>query len=607
MFLAGALATAPLAVAAVDCGECHDVEADPILDGPHGFLDCTDCHSGYDEELHPEELSAPACSDCHDDVVAALGESVHSAVDGVASADGCAACHGAAHGGRHESPTVSKRLLAEACGSCHSDPEQAERFQFHLVKPLEAYLEGVHAQALADGGPSCGDCHGSHGILPAVDSGSSVNRMRVPDTCGSCHQEIASAYESSVHGQAVQHGVLDSPVCTDCHGEHRIASPASEGSPVFASNIPKMTCGRCHSDVRLAEKYGLDLEKVPAYEDSYHGLAGRAGTVSVAHCGSCHGIHDILSSTDPASHVHKDNLAGTCGSCHPGAGTVFAIGEVHVLATDAEHAAVFWIRRLYLGLIFLVIGGMVLHNGLDLVHKARRPDLIPHRVPHSKPIRMSVGFRLAHLLLLSSFFVLVFTGFALKYPEAWWASPLLLWEDSFGLRGWLHRVAAVVLMAAAGVHVVHLALSRLARRDIAAFMPARSDWHELKAKILFLIGLRKDPPPAVPVGYSEKAEYLAVIWGTLIMAITGFMLWFDDAMLRWLPKWLLDVATAVHFYEAILASLAILVWHFYFVMLDPVVYPMDTAWITGRSAPRRFAERLQGLRSGSRGERADSD
>ena len=155
---------------------------------------------------------------------------------------------------------------------------------------------------------------------------------------------------------------------------------------------------------------------------------------------------------------------------------------------------------------------------------------------------------------------------------------------------------SMVLMAAAVLHAVHLALSRRARRQMAAFVPCRDDWYELKGRIAFLVGRREAPPPVPAVGYPEKAEYLAVIWGTAIMAITGFMLWFDDAMLRWAPKWLLDVATVIHLYEAILASLAILVWHFYFVLLDPVVYPMDPAWLTGRSAARRFAERLEGAR-----------
>jgi hypothetical protein len=75
------------------------------------------------------------------------------------------------------------------------------------------------------------------------------------------------------------------------------------------------------------------------------------------------------------------------------------------------------------------------------------------------------------------------------------------------------------------------------------------------------------------------------------MALTGFILWFENLTLQYLPKWVADVSTVIHFYEAVLASLAILVWHFYFVIFDPVVYPMDTAWLTGKEVPGRTLER----------------
>jgi hypothetical protein len=81
------------------------------------------------------------------------------------------------------------------------------------------------------------------------------------------------------------------------------------------------------------------------------------------------------------------------------------------------------------------------------------------------------------------------------------------------------------------------------------------------------------------------------MWGIVVMTVTGFALWFENWTLRMLPGWAPDVATAIHFYEAILATLAIIVWHFYFVLLDPVVYPMDTAWLRGKAHPGRVAER----------------
>lgn len=583
------------------CQDCHDVDPDAFADTVHGFLDCTDCHAGAEEVPHPETVGQAACADCHDDAVEEFLGSIHgTALDGEQPyLTGCKACHGEIHAlvpRDDPSSPISPTNHPQTCGACHADPEMAQRFELRRVQPVAAYLASVHAHSLerGEGGATCSSCHGSHSIFPASDPRSTVFHSRVPETCGQCHGDIAEVYARSIHGQAVAAGIREAPVCTDCHGEHRILSPEEEGSPVFATNIPKLTCGNCHGDVRLAEKFGLDPEKVPAYEDSYHGLAARAGSVTVAHCGSCHGIHDILPSSDPDSHIYPANLPETCGKCHPGAGRSFAIGPVHVLPTQPEHAAVYWIRTLYLWLIVLTVGGMVLHNGLDLFHKVRHPPLRAE-IPESEPReRMPAAFRLAHGLFGLSFILLAYSGFALKYPEAWWAEPLLMWESSFSFRGWLHRSAAVVMVGTAVFHLVHMVVSPRARACLASFRPRLEDVRELRHRLAYYVGLRSRPPAAPWVGYPEKLEYVAVIWGTILMAATGFLLWFENLALAWLPKWALDVATVIHFYEAILACLAILVWHFYFVIFDPVVYPMDTAFLTGRSAPGRILERREG-------------
>ncbi len=81
--------------------------------------------------------------------------------------------------------------------------------------------------------------------------------------------------------------------------------------------------------------------------------------------------------------------------------------------------------------------------------------------------------------------------------------------------------------------------------------------------------------------YVEKAEYWALVWGTAVMIVTGIMLWFDNWFIQFLPKGVLDVALVIHFWEAWLASLAILVWHLYSVIFHPHVYPMNPSWITG--------------------------
>jgi hypothetical protein len=80
----------------------------------------------------------------------------------------------------------------------------------------------------------------------------------------------------------------------------------------------------------------------------------------------------------------------------------------------------------------------------------------------------------------------------------------------------------------------------------------------------------------------EKAEYWALVWGGAVMGLSGLLLWANNLALRWLPKEVLDFATAIHFYEAVLACLAIVVWHLYLVVFDPDVYPLDTSFLNGQ-------------------------
>ena len=182
-----------------------------------------------------------------------------------------------------------------------------------------------------------------------------------------------------------------------------------------------------------------------------------------------------------------------------------------------------------------------------------------------------------------------FTGFALKYPESWWVTPFQVWDNE--LRGIVHRVASVGLMGACVFHFVHVAVSARARSTMAAFLPKVADFREFAHRIGYNLGRRPEPPEPVRVGYVEKIEYWAALWGTAITAITGLILWFENFTLTWLPGWVPEAATVLHFLEAILATLAILIWHLYFVILDPAVYPMDTAWLTGKPPFARAEER----------------
>jgi cytochrome b subunit of formate dehydrogenase len=403
-----------------------------------------------------------------------------------------------------------------------------------------------------------------------------------------CHSEVSAQFSASVHGTAVAKGHPAAPVCTSCHGEHGILSPKTAASPVSAGKI-RETCGQCHADVRLSKRFGLPQDAVLSFDASFHGLAARAGSQSVANCASCHGYHNILPSTDARSTTHQKNLPSTCGQCHPGAGSRFALGPVHLAEGSAkEPGSVRWVRLAYSILIPLTIGFMLLHNLGDFARKLfdrrlRRRQPRPAVLAGPPEVRMYGFERIQHALLAVSFMVLVWTGFALKYPEQWWAWPLVIWEPYFPVRGVVHRVAGVVMLVSGVMHGVSLLASRRLREHWYTLIPRRSDVPEALSNLGYNLGVVRKRPYRSHHSYVEKAEYWAVVWGTVIMGLTGIMLWANDLMLRFLPKEWTDIATAIHLYEAILAALSILVWHLYTVIFDPDVYPLETAFLTGVS------------------------
>jgi hypothetical protein len=151
----------------------------------------------------------------------------------------------------------------------------------------------------------------------------------------------------------------------------------------------------------------------------------------------------------------------------------------------------------------------------------------------------------------------------------------------------IHRIAAVAMMVTSFLHVLGLILKPELRRHWMELLPKWRDFPDGFRMLMYNIGVLREKPVLPSHSYAEKVEYWAVVWGTVVMVVTGLLLWNNSWALQWLPKWVLDVSTSVHWYEAVLASLAILVWHFYSVIFDPDVYPMDTAWLTGKSPRKR--------------------
>jgi len=563
----------------------------------HGKQRCTSCHSDITDVPHPDNFVAKAvsCAKCHRvETEIYLGSDHGQAVHkGVSEAASCKDCHGSNHyllNYRNPESPVYRTNLPATCGKCHGNAREMEKFNLRQHSPIASYETSVHGIALLKKGEmnaaNCADCHGSHNLHKSVNQASKLYWKNVPATCGKCHENVDETYLRSVHGKAVMAGVRDAPICTDCHGEHSIAAVTNSSSRVFYANIPG-TCSQCHASQRIVTQYRLAPDVSATYAQSFHGLELKGGSAKAANCASCHGVHDILPSSDVRSKIHKTNLPQTCGKCHPDIGVRMGAEFFRVHAPPGAAAGKPWVVNLvswlYIALIVLTIGGMSGFVLLDYLRKTR--EHIRKVRGLDGEVRLTRVMRVQHSILVLLFVSLAYTGLAHKFPDTLFSWPFHVLPNGGYIRGMIHRVCGWGLAAFFLLHMVGMVLSRSGRRNLVALWPR---WHDLTDALAMLghnLGLRKSPPPHRRWNFAEKAEYWALVWGTVMMTITGVMLIFTETVLRLLPMVWHDVAQVIHYYEALLAVLAIIVWHLYWVIFDPAEYPINPAWLIGKKAP----------------------
>jgi cytochrome b subunit of formate dehydrogenase len=571
-------------------------EFDESVHGALG-LSCVMCHQDLMGTAlpHRAELQSPDCSACHGGIASTYLGSVHGYAwsRNNPRAPTCATCHGSHNIRRHTDPEsrTYKPRLPDTCAECHGEAGLLTEQLVRLPMIVGSYAQSVHGSAdgLESGAASCTDCHGVHNLTGPADPTSSINPFNISTTCGRCHAEIAEEYDSSIHGRALMTGLLDSPACNDCHGEHLILSHEDPDARTCAANLAAQTCGPCHDDPVIVAKYGLQGGVVGTYEDSYHGWASYTGCEATATCVSCHTTHSVLPAADPASSIAPANVASTCGQCHEAADEAFAASYTHETTSITANPVNRTIRTIYIWLIVLVIGGMLIHN-LLIMNKFMIKKRDRERKTGSV-LRLDRSQVVQHIVLAVSFTMLVVTGFALRFPGAWWVGSLNWLGMTEPLRGDIHRISAVVMIAVSLYHIYYIALTERGRVEFRAMVPTYRDVVEAGGSIGYYMFLRDRHVRFGRYDYTQKAEYWALIWGTVVMVVTGFILWFPLEAVKVLPWWwVVPAAQTVHYYEAWLATLAIIVWHFFFVILHPDVYPISWTWITGRMPREQMKE-----------------
>ncbi len=621
-----AVATVRAALENSDCFACHGdkdlvrtnaaqqvqslfVDAKVFASSTHGTNLCTSCHSSIKDVPHAEKLPPVQCGSCHEAVGQEYTASIHgvSRAMGASGAANCKDCHG--HHDiltvKHPASPVFKLNLPKTCSKCHSNPGLTHEYRMKFPEAPTQYGESIHGRALLKMGlivaPSCNDCHGVHTIKRSVDRSSPINHANIAKTCGKCHVGVEKIYNQSIHGQITAKGDTRGPVCSDCHSAHQIESP--EGGH-FKKLVSDERCGGCHKD-RLAH-----------YRETYHGKAMALGQPNraseVAACYDCHGHHDVLPPSNPASRLSKNNILTTCRQCHPKATAGFTKYVPHANHMDSKNYPELHLTFVFMtSLLIGTFGFFGVHTAFWFFRsgylfltdsKTFREAKVQTQSGDEWFTRFLPFERMLHFMLVTSFLLLVVTGMPLKFYYADWSKAIFAIFGGAAVARTMHHFAAFILFLCFSLHCVEMLSTlwrgrgqlrdpqtgkfRLGRVWKIVFGPDSmmltvQDWRDFIAHQKWFFG--KGPRPQFDRWtYWEKFDYFGVFWGVFVIGLSGLVMWFPVFFTKFLPGWLINIALVVHSDEALLAAGFIFTFHFFNTHFRLEKFPMDTVIFSGR-------------------------
>ncbi len=212
--------------------------------------------------------------------------------------------------------------------------------------------------------------------------------------------------------------------------------------------------------------------------------------------------------------------------------------------------------------------------------------------------RFSVIQRIEHWVLFASFTTLALTGLPQKYPLAGVSDALIGFLGGIDMTRNIHHVAAIIFILESVYHLVVVGYKMFVLRLKASMLPGVSTVTEGIQSLLYNLGIRRDMPKAGRYNFAEKIEYWAMIWGLVLMGLTGFMLWNPIAVTTALPGQFIPAAKSAHGNEAVLAVLAIIVWHIYSVHLRHFNWSIFTGKLTRKEMEEEHPLELEEIDSG---------
>ena len=222
---------------------------------------------------------------------------------------------------------------------------------------------------------------------------------------------------------------------------------------------------------------------------------------------------------------------------------------------------------------------------------------------------MSRSERIQHLFLIVTFILLVVTGMPLILKKIGLIGGDFSLERLFHIRGLIHRGAAVWFILTIVWYHGYAIFTRRGRANFKALIPRWSDARDAVSQIGYNLGLSRtlhkkgifsgffdrhpfwlfrEAPAYDRYNFIEKFEYWSVVWGSFVMILSGFFMWKEELSLSLFPLWVHDIFIVVHGYEAILAFLAVILWHMYNVHLSSEVFPMSRIWLDGKITGREL-------------------
>jgi cytochrome b subunit of formate dehydrogenase len=218
--------------------------------------------------------------------------------------------------------------------------------------------------------------------------------------------------------------------------------------------------------------------------------------------------------------------------------------------------------------------------------KAKISREIPQEVE-----RFNVIFRIQHILMFTTFLLLSFTGWGLKYayePQGVSSIWIRIWGGA-ETAGLIHRIAGIGMLCDFIWHVIYLlylfATKRMTINLKTTIIPLPKDIFDVIQNFMYFLGLSKQKPRFGKYSYAQKFDYWAVFWGMFIIGFSGFALAFPMLVSYIIPEfttgWIWQLLAVMHSDEALLAIVFILFWHFYNEHLKPETFPMSWIWLTG--------------------------